>query len=173
MNANIYTISPSLWGGEFNQNAYCDGAKTGSGFCLEVDWIETNGNCGAATTLHSIEGSGPNGCTSWGCTTSYYYNGRSSFHMRIEYDTDGTWRTYHDGILINPWNLSPTPGSYDWSVIQSKYSTNGAVLYSSQWTGWVPVSDCGTTGDLYSSSFSIKNLVIYGSVVSGPTPRQC
>jgi hypothetical protein len=48
VNANIYTISPagvSSTNG-FNQNNYCDGAQTGSKWCIEVDWVESNGNCG-------------------------------------------------------------------------------------------------------------------------------
>ena len=46
VNANIYTISPANFGSSFSQSRYCDGAKTGSDWCVEVDWIETNGNCG-------------------------------------------------------------------------------------------------------------------------------
>jgi len=174
VNANLYTISPSgLSQNGFNQNKYCDGAKTGSGFCLEVDWVESNGNCGGATTLHSIEGTGPNGCTAWGCSTEYHYSGRSSYHMRIEYGTDGQWKTIHDGKVITGSDLSPQPSTSDWNIIKSSYSSAGAVLYSSQWTGWVPVSDCGTQGDLSASSFQVKNLKIYGKVVQGPTPHKC
>lgn len=173
VNANLYTISPAGLAGEFNQNNYCDGAQTGSKFCLEVDWIETNGNCGGATTLHTIEGPGPNGCTSWGCSKDYHYNGHASFHMRIEYDQYGQWKTIRDGNVIQGSDLSPQPSSYDWSIIQSAYSSSGAVLYSSQWTGWVPVADCGTQGDLSSSWFQVKNLQIYGRVAQGPTPSRC
>jgi len=34
---------------------------------VEVDWIETNGNCGAATTLHTVEGYFSEGCNAGGC----------------------------------------------------------------------------------------------------------
>jgi hypothetical protein len=176
VNGNLYTISPYGISGStgFTQGNYCDGAKTGSGFCLEVDWIESNGNCGGATTLHTIEGPGPNGCTAWGCTRDYHYSGRASFHMKIEYGTDGQWKTTRDGQVINGYDMAPQPTGYDWNIIQSAYSSAGAVLYSSQWTGWVPVADCGTQeGDLYSSSFQVSNLQIYGKVVQGPQPAQC
>jgi len=173
VNANIYTISPYVGSGGFNQNNYCDGAKTGSGFCLEVDWVESNGNCGGATTLHTIEGGGSNGCTAWGCSTEYHYNGRSSYHMRIEYSADGVWKTIRDGKTISGSDLHPTPGSYDWNKIKNDYTSRGAVIYSSEWTGWVPVSDCGTSGDLGASSFTVKNLKIYGKVVGGPAPSTC
>merc|ERR1712166_633407 len=54
--------------------------------------------------------------------------------------------------------------------------SNGAVVYSSQWTNsWVPPpDDCGGgPGDLDGSSFSISNLRISGSVVQGPEPTKC
>merc|ERR1712232_1409647 len=65
------------------------------------DWIESNGNCGGATTLHTKQGNGPDGCTAWGCRASYHYNGKSSFHVRIEYGKDGSWTTIRDGQVIN------------------------------------------------------------------------
>ena len=175
VNANIYTISPTGVGsGGFNQNNYCDGAKpAGSSWCVEVDWIESNGNCGGQTTLHDIPGPGSNGCTAWGCASSYHYNGRSSFHMKISYGADGQWTTVRDGQTISPYSLSPSPSGSDWGTVAQQYSQRGAVIYSSEWTGWVPVQDCGTSGDLGSSSFTVKNLQITGSVVQGPTPRKC
>jgi len=174
VNANIYTISPSIGSGGYTQGNYCDGAKTGSGFCLEVDWIESNGNCGGATTLHTKEGPGSGGCTSWGCRASYHYNGRTSFHMRIEYGADGSWTTIRDGQRIGGGSLSPQPSGWDWSVIKSNYESKGALIYSSEWVGWVPVDDCGSgPGNLDASHFKVSNLKIGGSVVQGPTPRSC
>jgi len=173
VNANIYTISPSIDSSGYSGDKYCDGADNDKPWCLEVDWLESNGNCGGATTLHTKAGPGSDGCTSWGCRASYHYNGHSSFHMRIEYGEDGSWTTIRDGQTIDAGSLSPSPGSGDWSVIKSAYASKGAVIYSSEWTGWVPVEDCGTSGDLPSSHFSIKNLKIKGSVVQGPTPQAC
>jgi hypothetical protein len=175
VNQNIYTISPhGVGSGGFNQNNYCDGAKpAGDQWCVEVDWIESNGNCGGQTTLHDIPGPGSNGCTAWGCASSYHYNGRTSFHMKITYDTNGVWNTYRDGQHIAPSSLNPTPSGSDWANLVKDYSGKGAVVYSSQWVGWVPVDDCGNTGNLDSSHFSIKNLRITGSVLQGPKPRLC
>jgi len=173
VNANIYTISPANIGSYFNQGHYCDGAKYGNDWCVEVDWIETNGNCGGQTTLHTVQGPGNDGCTAWGCANSYHYNGKSKFHMKITYDADGTWRTYRDGQLIGPQHLSPQPKSSDVAKLKEQYSQRGAVIYSSQWVGWVPVSDCGSSGDLNSSRYTISNLVINGKVVQGPTPTKC
>jgi hypothetical protein len=173
VNANIYTISPSIGGGGYEGGNYCDGATNDKPWCLEVDWIETNGNCGGATTLHTKPGDGPDGCTAWGCRASYHYNGKASFHMRIEHGPDGTWTTIRDGQVINAGSLSPAPGGFDWGVIKSAYESKGAVIYSSEWEGWVPVEDCGTHGDLGASHFTISNLRIKGSIVQGPSPRVC
>lgn len=50
--------------------------------------------------------------------------------------------------------------------------SKGAVVYSSQWQGWVP-GDCGGWGDLTSARYTVKNLKITGRVVKGPEPRRC
>jgi len=173
VNANIYTISPHI-DGSFNQAQYCDGAKTGADWCLEVDWLESNGHCGGATTLHAKEGPGNDGCTAWGCRASYHYNGKTSFHMRIEYGTDGTWTTIRDGQRIDGGTLSPHPGGADWGVVRSFYESKGAVIYSSEWVGWVPVDSCGgNAGSPDGSHFTVSNMKIHGSVVQGPKPRSC
>jgi len=174
VNANIYTVSPTIHGEYFNRSDYCDGAeKDQSKWCLEVDWIESNGNCGGATTLHTVFGPGYPKCTAWGCRSSYHYNGKSSFHMRVEHAEDGTWTTIRDGQVISWGSLSPAAGPSDANTIKSFMESKGAVIYSSLWTGWVPVEDCGKTGDLNSSHFSVKNMKINGKVVQGPTPTAC
>jgi len=86
---------------------------------------------------------------------------------------DGSWTTIRDGQVINSGSLSPSPGGFDWGVIKSSYESKGAVIYSSEWSGWVPVEDCGTSGNLPGSHFSVSNLRIKGSIVQGPTPRAC
>merc|ERR1711963_1155008 len=91
--------------------------------------------------------------------------------MRIEYGADGSWTTIRDGQIINSGSLSPSPGGFDWGVIKDSYESKGAVIYSSEWEGWVPVEDCGTHGDLAGSHFTISNLRIKGSIVQGPTPK--
>jgi hypothetical protein len=175
VNQNIYTISPhGVGSGGFKGDNYCDGAKpAGDKWCVEVDWIESNGNCGGKSTLHDVPGHGTRGCNASGCGSSYHYNGRTSFHMKITYDTNGLWNIYRDGHHIAPSSLNPTPSNSDWSTVAKYYSERGAVIYSSQWAGWVPLSDCGSHGDLKSSHFSVKNLRITGSVLQGPKPRLC
>ena len=96
VNGNIYTISPWTGASGYTPNNYCDGAATGAKWCAEVDWIETNGNCGAATTLHTVEGHS-GGCNADGCASSYFYNGQNKFHMRISYDGDAHWTTVQNG----------------------------------------------------------------------------
>jgi len=176
VNANIYTISPSninSWFG-FTQANFCDGSKTGSDWCVEVDWIESNGNCGGQTTLHTVPGPGEQGCTAWGCETQYQYYGSSSFHMKVTFGADdGKWTTIRNGQVIRPSSLSPVPLPSDVSTMMKYYATYGAVIYSSQWVGWVPVAACGQSGDLSTSSFTISNLRINGTVVQGPTPTLC
>lgn len=173
VNANIYTISPKVTGGAFSSGDYCDGAENDKPWCTEVDWLESNGNCGGATTLHTIPGPGM-GCTAWGCRVDYHYNGRTTFHMRVEYGQDGQWTTIRDGQVISPSSLQPPAVPSDWAELKSQYASLGAVIYSSQWVGWVPVDDCGTNpGDLNKAVFTVKNLKISGTVVQGPEPNHC
>jgi hypothetical protein len=173
VNANIYTISPSSFKNKeyFNRTLdYCDGAASGDDWCMELDWIEANGHCGGAATIHTIEGPGNDGCTAWGCRVSEHYS-NSRFHMKIEYDESGSWTITRDGQVLSGWNPDPSGA---WSYIKQMHEERGSVIYSSEWTGWVPVDDCGTdAGDLYGSSFSISNLKIYGSVSQGPEPAEC
>jgi len=175
VNANIYTISPQF-SGSYGPTDYCDGSKpAGNEWCVEADWIESNGNCGGQTTLHTRPGPGSDGCTAWGCANGYGYNNQPSFHMKITYDKSGNWFTTHNGIQISPSDLNPRPQNYDTQMLQTYYSQKGAVIVSTQWVGWVPgAGGCPTNpGDLPSSSFTVKNLRINGTVVQGPTPRGC
>jgi len=180
VNSNIYTISPKFSGGEYIPGDYCDGQgvdESGTGvnnqtkFCLEMDWIESNGNCGGATTWHTVPGPGYPGCTAWGCGAGYRYEGKSSFHMRIEYDEKGAFTAYRNGEMVGPYN--PVPETKDWEIIRSIHEKEGSVIVSTQWEGWVPLDDCGSTGDLANSKFSVSNLKIGASVVQGPVPTLC
>merc|ERR1711879_864049 len=55
---------------------------------------------------------------------------------------------------------------------QDVMSQYGAVIYSSQWTGWVP-GNCGGDGNLGASTFSVSNVRIEGKVVQGPELQKC
>merc|ERR1712137_1191154 len=172
VNANIYTISPHFSGSEYVDGDHCDGAENDLPWCLEVDWTESNGHCGGATTLHTKPGPGDDGCTAWGCRIEYDFNGQSKYHMKITYGSDGSWQTYMNGNMLSGWNIQPGGGA--WSVIKGAHESTGAVIYSSEWTGWVPVDHCGTTpGNLDASSFKVDNLVIEGTVMQGPEPTKC
>jgi hypothetical protein len=174
VNSNIYTISPIFHSSQgYNPADYCDAQLQGSAFCLEMDWVESNGNCGGATTVHSKEGQVWGYCSAYGCVNDYHYNGRSIYHMRLEYASDGTFTSYRDGQKVSYSNYNPQPTSEDSSIISSYNRDRGSVITSTQWTGWVPVEDCGTSGDLPSSTFTVTNLKIYGSIVQGPAPRSC
>lgn len=173
VNSNIYSISPSsIPSTGFTQTNYCDGAKTGSDWCIEIDWIESNGNCGGATTYHTIEGTGV-GCTAWGCSTSYAYYSQTLFNMSFYYSPSGVITAYRNNQPLAP--VQPTPPSSVWQIIQQAYTAQGAVIYSSQWTGWVPtISGCSTgNGNLAGSTYKISNLRIQGHVVQGPIPTKC
>merc|ERR1712139_657010 len=121
VNANIYTIAPASFSGSaFNKTLdYCDGAASGSDWCMELDWIEANGHCGGATTIHTIEGPGNDGCTAWGCRVSEHY-GNSKFHMRIEHDASGAWKITRDGQVLGGWN--PAPDNRAWDYVKQMHT---------------------------------------------------
>jgi len=171
---NIYTVSPDGIGGGFSSDHYCDDGQNDKPDCLEVDWIEANGGCGGATTLHTVSGTGPGACNYWGCRTTYSFGG-STFHMKVEYGNDGKLTITRDGQQISGDSLDPPASGNDWGIVKSTYESKGGVIYSSQWTGsWVPADFCGGgPGDLDGSHFSISNLKISGSVVQGPEPQKC
>jgi hypothetical protein len=171
---NIYTVSPDGIGGGFSSDHYCDDGENDKPDCLEVDWIEANGGCGGATTLHTVSGTGPGACNYWGCRSTYSFGG-STFHMKVEYGNDGKFTITRDGQQISGDSLDPAASGNDWGILKSTYESKGGVIYSSQWTGsWVPADFCGGgPGDLGGSHFSVSNLRISGSVVQGPEPQKC
>jgi len=171
VNANIYSISPKFSGNVYDPNQdYCDGNN--ANWCVEVDWIESNGYCGGQSTLHTVPGTGQsNNCNGWGCGTSYHYNGRSQFVMNVSFDSQGHWTTVRDGQTLP--GLNPTPQQLDWDNLANAMRTTGAVISSTQWVGWVPLDDCGTVGNLDDAKMSILNLQISGTVMQGPTPAGC
>jgi len=176
VNANLYAIAPSDLSKEdgFNDpdNQYCDGAINDRKNCIELDWLESNGNCAGATTLHTVMGEGDGApCNSWGCRAHYTYDDGTAFHMRVEYDGNGRQTMYRNGNMIT--GFSPQPVDQDWATIKTVMQEKGVLIYGSEWTGWVPEEWCGTSGDLEASSYSISNLIIKGSVVQGPQPTAC
>jgi hypothetical protein len=156
VNNNFYVTYP------YEENCgiscYCDSGgnhdSQGRG-CAELDFTENNGGCFQATTWHDDEsgGDGP-GYGGHGAL------GGGSISCSAEYNNDGSYLNINIGDNF-------MSGNGQTEVMKSK----GAVLYSSQWVGWVP-GDCGE-GDLSSSVYAVKNLKITGRVVQGPEPRRC
>merc|ERR1712166_1374674 len=97
---NIYTVSPDGIGGGFTSDKYCDDGENDKPDCLEVDWLESNGGCGGATTLHTVSGTGEGACNYWGCRSTYKFGG-STFHMKVEYSNDGKFIITRDGQQIS------------------------------------------------------------------------
>lgn len=148
VNNNLYVTFP------YTPDHYCDSGGTGG--CAELDFVENNGNCAAATTFHTD----PNGGDKGG--TQQVFGISSQLHVRAEWDGSGNTLT----VTANGHSMSG-PGN-----VGGEMTSRGAVLYSSQWTGWVPGS-CGGDGNLGASTFTVSNLRITGKVVQGSEPRRC
>lgn len=187
INANVYTISPSFSGAYDDNTMYCDGAMPEDGsvpWCMEVDWIEGNGNCGGATTIHTVaERGGKDFCGTWGCQSEYSFNGKTIFHMTVTYGTDGSWTVKRDGQTIQVGegqDWKPSPSAKDWAIVKSTMESKGSVIVSSVWTaaagGWLPANGVcgnGTGTDVAGSTFAVRNLKITGSITNGPPPTVC
>merc|ERR1712232_595656 len=61
---------------------------------------------------------------------------------------------------------------YGGNGLAGQMSQYGAVIYSSQWVGWVP-GNCGGDGNLQASSYAVSDVKIEGRVVQGPEPTKC
>lgn len=173
MNNNFYTISPDH--PYTNPNDYCDGqgpeASSPLGiYCMELDIIEANGNGCASTSWHTWYNRDGD-CDQDGCNAVYGWSGG---HVDVLFDNDGWMHTYINGNEVGSGygTFDRWPSDNAKHQIQSEMSSKGAVIMSTQWSGWVP-GDCGSGGDNPNSRFSIHNVEIGGTVVMGPEPRKC
>lgn len=150
VNNNFYLTYPR------DGRTYCDsGGSCGGNCCAEMDITENNGNCFQATTWHTNrDGSDHDGKAQTGGINAHV-------HIKATWSADGSQLT----VDVNG-NQHSGEGFAD--VMASP----GAIIYSSQWTGWVPGS-CGGDGNLGASSFSVSNLKIQGKIVQGPEPAKC
>lgn len=149
VNNNVYATYPK------DGHSYCDSGGSCTSCCAEYDWTENNGNCAQATTWHHDRSGGDHG-------GQQYIGGVSSnVHVKVTWNTDAS----SSHVTVGGNNYS----GEGFADVMSQY---GLVIYSSQWTGWVPGS-CGGDGVLGASSFSVQNLRIVGKVVQGPQPAQC
>lgn len=157
VNNNFYVTYP--WEENCGVSCYCDSGgnhdSQGRG-CAELDWTENNGNCYQSTHWHDPEdGSDGSGYGGDGGISA-------NIHGSAKYSDDGSSATIQIGSNNYPGNGQT-----------HAMKTYGAVIYSSQWVGWVPGDWCGNSGDLGSSVYTIKNLKITGKVVQGPEPKRC
>lgn len=152
VNSNFYVTYPRQ--PNCGIACYCDSGATGG--CAEIDFTENNGGCYQASTWHEDpaggdkSGHGGSGGMSGGVV-----------HMKATYSEDGN----HVDVKVGG-------SSYGGNGLETLMSQYGAVIYSSQWVGWVPGS-CGGDGDLQASSFSVSNVKIKGRVIQGPKPTVC
>merc|ERR1712066_674947 len=152
VNTNLYVTFPHK--PNCGISCYCDSGATGG--CAEMDYTENNGGCFQATTWHEDaaggdkSGHGGSGGLSGGVV-----------HMKATYSADG-----------NHLDMQVGSNHYSGSGMADEMAKYGAVIYSSQWVGWVPGS-CGGDGNLQASSFSVSNVKITGTVVQGPEPTLC
>jgi hypothetical protein len=174
VNANLYVVYPKISPTGFTNEQYCDGsAKEGRPWCPEFDFIESNGNCCGTITLHTIPGPGE-GCTSWGCSVKKEYEQcKTAFNMKITFDMNGNSEVFIDGEKMP--QLQPPPTANDIELQKNYMEDRGALIYSSQWTGWVPTCNkqCDSSEDLSTSAYTVKNLKIRGKLVQGPDARKC
>merc|ERR1712193_428981 len=114
-----------------------------------------NGNCFQATTWHTDRSGGDHdGKAQTGGLSP-------QVHVKASWNSDGSSL----GVDIGG-------NHHSGEGFQDVMSQHGLVIYSSQWTGWVPGS-CGGDGNLGASGFGVSNLRIVGKVVQGPEPTKC
>merc|ERR1712125_59603 len=85
----------------------------------------------------------------------------SQIHVKASWNADGSSASVQVGN-----------NHYSGEGYNDVMSQFGGVIYSSQWTGWVPGS-CGGDGNLGASSFSVSNVRVQGKVVQGSEPTRC
>jgi len=182
VNANFYTSSPSQpnCGG----SCYCDGSAGAVSKCLEMDIIEANGHCCMASTPHTNQqrnckggtcGKGSGNCDAGGCQVRRTLPSSGKFHVKAAFATNGFMTVYIDGQPNA--NYSPMPDSTANAQVVTTMNSVGAVIESSMWTGWVPKTGACVDGSdkaaLQSSTFSVSNVTVLGTVVQGSEPTKC
>lgn len=157
INTNFYVTYP--YEPNTGKQMYCDSCGNhdyqGRG-CAELDWTENNGNCHQATTWH--DASDGSECGGYGAEGDLSQN----IHCSTQYSGDGSQ------VTINIGGNSKSGTGH-----AGELKSRGAVIYSSQWQGWVPGEWCGNSGDLGSAVYTVSNIKLKGKVVQGPEPRRC
>eukprot|EP00928_Gymnodinium_smaydae_P024532 TRINITY_DN19824_c0_g1_i1.p1 TRINITY_DN19824_c0_g1~~TRINITY_DN19824_c0_g1_i1.p1 ORF type:complete len:320 (+),score=30.22 TRINITY_DN19824_c0_g1_i1:42-1001(+) len=166
VNNNFYLVSPDP--SYFSASNDCDIQAQGKPACMEMDIIENNGDCLAQTTWHTWPNHNGD-CDQGGCWGQRYRSGVS--HVRAEFTQDGWMTVLIDGTKVDV--VNPVPSENAHKYVRDVMSSKGAQIQSSQWVGWVPAGNCPGGGDLGSSSFSIQNLRVSGTIVQGRVPATC
>ena len=100
INNNFYITSPK------KIPKYCD--IQGTPGCLEMDFIEANGNCVAASTWHTENGHiGKGNCNKGGCQGTKKLPSNGKFHLKASFTADGTMTVTMDGDEIKPHGTQP------------------------------------------------------------------
>lgn len=173
VNANLYFVS--MEGANCGGDCYCDIQENGSPICMELDVIETNGNCAFASTWHTVGGFGGGGCDAGGCAYEGSLPG-GTLHIKSVWSETGTWLTFLNGQPLFPNNYESYVSDKDKKIVLDTMNSVGAAIESSQWNGWAPPAPdgrCPEGGDLDSSWFSISNMFVLAKVVQGPEPTEC
>jgi hypothetical protein len=96
---------------------------------MEMDIIETNGNCAMATTWHT-DPDHRGGCDEGGCAGHSQLPG-GVFKMRAEFSTDGTMKTILNGKEVKVRGpllaLDKAKG-----IVEKTMKTTGAIFHSGQ-----------------------------------------
>ena len=167
VNNNLYVTAPD----HKKFPKYCDIQETPG--CLEMDFVEANGNCVVQTTWHTENGHvGHGNCGKGGCEGEKKIPDSGKFHVKASFSSDGTMKVEMDGDEVKVEH--PKPDSDAKKYVKDTLEKDGVMIHSSQWKGWVPGGyGCHGDGSLEDSKFEISNLKVYGRVVQGDTPHHC
>lgn len=135
---------------------------------MEMDIFEANGGFDLSTSWHTWF-NWDGGCDRGGCV-SHIMNIGGQFHVRAEFGLDGGMHTYFNGTEIG--RFRPSPSDNERNSVRDTMNSRGVVFSSSQWTVCEP-GPGDVKGDLDNSQFSIRNVIVSGSVVMGPEPPKC
>jgi len=169
-------------------------------WCLEEDFIEANGDMLFSSTWHTVPAgtmvNGSHGCDHHGCGVEHHFiaSGKSCnrsastpepvidssrpFRLRASFSESGKMtimlsqddQTLELADSFQHWDKS-VPGEAEYAIVKSYMENQGAVILSSQWTGWVPGHDCplGEKGAnaTNGSKFTIHDLTLLGTVRQG------
>merc|ERR1719359_544897 len=167
VNTNFYTVSPRIDDPSVF-NSYCDIQEGSWESCMELDIVENNGNCKAQTTVHTVPLWGNPDCDRGGCATlGNIWKG--TFDVITHWAEDGTMT-----VTMNDQHFNPPMTWRAKEILRKTMNERGALLVSSQWTGWVPCEYCCPQGgDLAASKFKISDVKIQGRYVHGAEPTEC